>query len=192
MPTCQRCQESKEDSEFPKRKKENCKRCSQRLREIKYANSPKGKAIRKAYTFSKKRKQYEAEYSKTEKRISYMEKYKEKMRIKYREDEEFRKSENERRLRHFKENPEIKKKAIQRHTKNNPEKQKARTRLRMAVYRGTIQKPKNCEICNKQCERIEGHHHDYSKPFEVVWLCQECHKIEHGKIVNDYNSGACN
>jgi len=185
MPICQRCNESKPDSDFPKYKKEYCKRCAQRLREIKYANSPKGKKSRKLYSFSKKRKEYEKHYRKTEKHLEYREIVKEKMRKKYREDKQFRESENKRRLKHFKENPDIKKERDKRYTKNNIEKQRARNRLRMAVYRKTIVKPLNCQVCKKEEKRIEGHHYDYNKPFDVIWMCEECHKIEHGKIIND-------
>jgi hypothetical protein len=28
----------------------------------------------------------------------------------------------------------------------------------------------------------QGHHPDYSKPFEVVWLCQLHHSEEHRKL----------
>lgn len=46
--------------------------------------------------------------------------------------------------------------------------------LNMAVMGGIIQKPKVCERCGKK-RKITGHHHDYYKPFEVEWLCYECH-----------------
>jgi len=54
--------------------------------------------------------------------------------------------------------------------------------FRKAVLNGTIIKPKYCERCEKKIERqyLDGHHDDYSKPFEVRWLCKSCHNfIEH-------------
>lgn len=59
-----------------------------------------------------------------------------------------------------------------------PEKTKARDLLRSAVRLGNIVKPEKCSICDNKKGRIEGHHEDYSKPFEVVWCCTSCH----GKI----------
>lgn len=47
-----------------------------------------------------------------------------------------------------------------------------------AVRNGTIKKPKNCEVCG-QTKRLVGHHKDYTRPLDVVWVCQPCHKALH-------------
>lgn len=39
--------------------------------------------------------------------------------------------------------------------------------------------PRPCEKCG--AEQVQKHHHDYSKPLEVVWLCQPCHLAAHKK-----------
>lgn len=53
-----------------------------------------------------------------------------------------------------------------------------------ALRVGELEKPSNCSGCgrNEYDVFIEGHHPDYSKPLEVVWLCKECHLSEHRKI----------
>lgn len=38
-------------------------------------------------------------------------------------------------------------------------------------------KKNNCESCGGF--PVEGHHFDYKKPFEVVWLCRTCHTNIH-------------
>jgi hypothetical protein len=55
--------------------------------------------------------------------------------------------------------------------------------LSKALQRGTITKPNCCERCSAELEarEIHGHHHDYSKPLEVEWLCRSCHVEEHRK-----------
>lgn len=60
----------------------------------------------------------------------------------------------------------------------NPEKHKASQELRKAIWRGEIEKPKECSKCKKRKRIIHGHHEDYSKPLEVRWLCVSCHGKE--------------
>lgn len=57
-----------------------------------------------------------------------------------------------------------------------PEKFKARYSLNDAVKSGKIIKPKKCQLCDIET-KLEGHHHDYSKPLDVKWLCNRCHNL---------------
>lgn len=50
----------------------------------------------------------------------------------------------------------------------------ARDKLNQAIQRGEIVKPCSCSICGAT-GRIEGHHEDYTKPYDVIWLCTLCH-----------------
>lgn len=56
--------------------------------------------------------------------------------------------------------------------------QQARYLLNLAVRRGEVFKPNVCEACHL-LGKVTGHHPDYSKPLEVIWLCYECHGKEH-------------
>jgi hypothetical protein len=98
--------------------------------------------------------------------------------------------------REYQSRPEIRRKVRERYVQNrnaNPEKfkakeaiqkqsekGKARNALRIAVHAGKIIKPEKCERC-KTDGYVEGHHPDYSKPLEVVWLCRPCHRKVHWK-----------
>jgi len=55
----------------------------------------------------------------------------------------------------------------------------ARSKLRKAVRRGDIV-PLPCERCG--ASDVEGHHHDYTQPFDVRWLCRDCHSREHAGV----------
>lgn len=55
---------------------------------------------------------------------------------------------------------------------------KARYLLTVAVKEGIVIKPSECSKCG-ETYGIEGHHTDYNKPLDVVWLCHKCHKHTH-------------
>lgn len=56
----------------------------------------------------------------------------------------------------------------------NHNKHIARKRLKYAVSAGNI-KREPCVICGKT--EVEGHHTDYSKPLQVIWLCTMHHRL---------------
>ena len=57
--------------------------------------------------------------------------------------------------------------------RNHPDRFKAQHKLRNAVFTGKI-KSLHCTRCGLVCNP-EGHHPDYAKPLEVIWLCRPCH-----------------
>lgn len=60
----------------------------------------------------------------------------------------------------------------------NPKKYKAVTAVNNAVRDGKLVKPESCQECGIKT-RIHGHHDDYDKKLEVIWLCPVCHKERH-------------
>lgn len=62
-----------------------------------------------------------------------------------------------------------------------PEKSRARSALRAAVKAGRVTKPSVCQECLTPLppHLIHGHHEDYSKQLDVVWLCRDCHMKRH-------------
>lgn len=65
--------------------------------------------------------------------------------------------------------------------KRNKEKWHAHEKLLYAVCAGKIKNPNICERCKKECD-TEAHHYDYSKPLDVIWLCDYCHKEVHKEM----------
>jgi ribosomal protein S27AE len=57
-------------------------------------------------------------------------------------------------------------------------KERARSKLRYAVWSGKITKPSVCDDCGSG-SNIQGHHDDYSQPLAVRWLCATCHAAVH-------------
>jgi hypothetical protein len=57
-----------------------------------------------------------------------------------------------------------------------PEKYKAHNRLNNSLRDGKIKKLP-CAVCGDP--RVHAHHHDYSKPLDVVWLCALHHHRGH-------------
>ena len=52
-----------------------------------------------------------------------------------------------------------------------------------AVRRGEIIRSPVCQQCGIWCA-THGHHRDYTRPLDVVWLCRECHDAEHARLRN--------
>ena len=68
-----------------------------------------------------------------------------------------------------------------------PDKQKAKTAVANAIRLGKL-KRLPCSQCSNV--KSQAHHSDYTKPLEVVWLCQQCHtKQHHPTIGNKVVSG---
>ena len=59
-----------------------------------------------------------------------------------------------------------------------PDKRAAHIAFGNAVTYGKITRPNTCSKCGTK-GLIEGHHEDYSKPFDVIWLCRPCHLEVH-------------
>lgn len=57
------------------------------------------------------------------------------------------------------------------------EKKRAHTAVARAMRNGTLER-KPCAFCGT-AEPVEAHHHDYTKPLDVTWLCKPCHRRFH-------------
>ena len=59
-----------------------------------------------------------------------------------------------------------------------PEQAAAHQAVKVALATGRLQK-QPCEVCG--LAKVDAHHDDYSKPFEIRWLCRRHHWAEHGR-----------
>ncbi len=64
----------------------------------------------------------------------------------------------------------------------NRHKRYAQCLLNRAVKKGLVQKHP-CKVCGKK--KVEGHHEDYTKPLEVIWLCRLHHAELHRKYKDE-------
>lgn len=71
---------------------------------------------------------------------------------------------------------------VKRFRQENPEKYKAHRLVSAELRAGRLTKPDRCEDCGSKHKQIGGHHEDYSKPLEVVWLCPACHGLRHRMV----------
>jgi len=162
MKTCSACGIEKDIGEFYKQKAGkfgvggSCKTCKS-LATREYRSHGIGKAKQKAYdqqdhVKAKKRVSSNA-YSKTEEG--------DKIRRAYRKSDVGKASTAA---------------SVQRDREAHPEKHRARQIAYNARRRGDlIAKP--CEECGE--EKVHAHHCDYSKPMEVMWLCNDHHSAWH-------------
>jgi hypothetical protein len=61
--------------------------------------------------------------------------------------------------------------------KDHPDAYKANNAVNNAVRDRRLDK-EPCSICGTEKE-VHGHHKDYSKPLDVIWLCARCHHRIH-------------
>lgn len=149
---CVCCQTEKDESEFYKGNKSHCKVC-----------------IRERTRLNRKNK---------------LEYYREYDRNRPNKKERAKKvSEYKNRLRN--ENPEkfdsIFHKARQNYRKNHHDKYLAHEKLQYALDTGKIVRPSECSVCGVKCTP-QGHHYDYTKPLDVIWLCTKCHSKVHVEL----------
>lgn len=67
---------------------------------------------------------------------------------------------------------------VAKYKKEHPERIAINLRVSRAIKSGKIIKPECCSICGKRGQTV-AHHHDYSKPLDVIFVCQSCHKRIH-------------
>lgn len=65
-----------------------------------------------------------------------------------------------------------------------PLKRKAQWMVSNAIRSNKYIKPKLCQVCEND-RKLEGHHDDYSKPLDIVWLCKPCHRKYHLGVGNN-------
>jgi len=86
---------------------------------------------------------------------------------------------NEQNRRYNSKFPEKSKNSYIKYTTKFPEKRKAIEKLKNAIRAKKIKRPSVCEFCKKPNHIIHGHHEDYNKPLDVIWLCPLCHSRIH-------------
>ena len=82
-----------------------------------------------------------------------------------------------------KKHKEIIEKSIKEYARKYPERIKATSKLNNAIKAHKIKRMK-CFICGQK--NTHGHHIDYKKPFEVIWLCPIHHKALHYNLLEIY------
>ena len=65
----------------------------------------------------------------------------------------------------------------------------AHNQLEYAVAKGDIVRPEICSVCGTKPKPykdgrspIQAHHHDYTKPLDVIWVCKSCHHRIHEEM----------
>lgn len=84
-----------------------------------------------------------------------------------------------------KDNPRKIREIVNRWESKNKIKRRTHEKVKNALRTGKLIK-KPCKICKN--EKVDGHHPNYNKPLEVIWLCRKHHKEEHTRILQDNNN----
>ncbi len=68
-----------------------------------------------------------------------------------------------------------------------PERIAAKAAIKAAIQAGDLIRG-SCFAC-LSTENVQGHHEDYSKPFDVIWFCSSCHRTYHRFMERLENGG---
>ncbi len=68
-------------------------------------------------------------------------------------------------------------KSVEKYQKKNPLKVCVKSKVSYAIQLGILNRGL-CEVCGSTI-KIEGHHEDYSKALDVIWLCLKHHRQVH-------------
>lgn len=68
---------------------------------------------------------------------------------------------------------------VRKYRKTNPDKYKAHTATNNAIRDGRLKKAP-CVVCGR--EDVHGHHDNYARPLDVIWLCPPHHFERHRNI----------
>jgi hypothetical protein len=71
--------------------------------------------------------------------------------------------------------------ATHRYKLKNKSKRRASGFINRGIADGSIVRPVACETRGCIAVKLNAHHDDYSKPFDVRWLCVLCHREFHSK-----------
>lgn len=74
------------------------------------------------------------------------------------------------------EHPDTCKQTCEKYAEENPKKRKVLSKVANAIKRGDLVRMP-CEVCGDP--NSQGHHKDYDKPLDVMWLCQQHHTDWH-------------
>jgi len=98
--------------------------------------------------------------------------------------EQCRRYAKERRKKHKRTPEQLEKERVYNRNYKRKNKEKTRTHylVLIALKEGKLIKPQKCEKCGKE-KNVHGHHEDYTKPYEIIWLCRECHGFIHRKKI---------
>lgn len=149
---CKTCQQEKDSSYFYLSDKHHCKDCKKA-----YARKHREDNIERV-------REYDRNRPNAKERIIKAKEYKAKMRIE--DPEKFDK---------------IFHSARKNYRKNSKEKCQAEGKLDEALRRGKIKRPEECSVCHIKC-KPQGHHFDYTKPLDVIWVCPSCHSKIHKEL----------
>ena len=85
------------------------------------------------------------------------------------------------RERWIRDNKDAHRAAQRKYLAKNKKKKQANQKINNGIRDGKVKRPDTCDDCGKTC-KPQGHHEDYDKPLDVVWVCTRCHGKRHQTI----------